>query len=74
MLIIACFGRVPQSDSCVAWQTSGPGLFDERYYDISNKDIIYLVTGYLEKIILNNFKIKMEEMLDSPKVQIEEIN
>ena len=40
--IIACFGRVPQSDSCVAWQTSGPGLFIERYYDISNKDIIYL--------------------------------
>jgi hypothetical protein len=45
--IIACFGRVPQSDSCVAWQTAGPGLFIERYYDISNQDIIYLVIGYL---------------------------
>ena len=72
--IIACFGRVPQSDSCVAWQIAGPGLFVERYYDISNKDIIYLVIGYLEKIILNNFKIKMEKLLESPKIQIEEIN
>ena len=72
--IIACFGRVPQSDSCVAWQIAGPGLFVERYYDISNKDIIYLVIGYLEKIILNNFKNKMIKLLESPKIQIEEIN
>ena len=72
--IIACFGRVPQSDSCVAWQTSGPGLFIERYYDISNQDIIYLVIGYLENIILEEFRKNMEKMLESPKTQIVEIN
>ena len=72
--VIACFGRVPQSDSCVAWQTSGPGLFIERYYDISNKDIIYLVIGYLEKIIMEDYKVRMEKLLDSPKKQILEVN
>ena len=71
--IIACFGRVPQSDSCVAWQVSGPGIFVERYYDLSNKDIIYLVIGYLEKIVIENYRKKIEKMLESPNIQIKEI-
>lgn len=71
--IIACFGRVPQSDSCVAWQISGPGKFIESYYDLSNKDIIYLVIGYLEKIMMEKFRIKMEKILDSPIGEINEI-
>ena len=71
--IIACFGRVPQSDSCVAWQVSGPGIFVERYYDLANKDIIYLVVGYLENITMENFRKKMEKMLESPNEQIREI-
>ena len=71
--IIACFGRVPQSDSCVAWQTSGPGIFVDRYYDLSNKDIIHLVTGHLEKIILKNYQKRMNKILESPKIQIKEV-
>ena len=71
--IIACFGRIPQSDSCVAWQTSGPGMFSDRYYDISNIDIICLVRGYLEKIILKNYAKKIGKMLESPKEQILDI-
>ena len=71
--IIACFGRIPQSDSCVAWQISGPGMFSDRYYDISNIDIICLVRGYLEKIILQNYEKKMDKMLESPKEEILDI-
>ena len=71
--IFACFGRIPQSDSCVAWQISGPGIFVQRYYDISNKDIICLVRGYLERIIVDNYRKKIEKMLESPINQIDEI-
>ena len=71
--IFACFGRIPQSDSCVAWQISGPGIFVQRYYDISNKDIICLVRGYLERIIVDNYRKKIEKMLESPIKQIDEI-
>jgi len=72
--VIACFGKVPQNDTCVAWQIKGPEIHVDRYYDISNKDIINLVRGYLEKINLKYFRIKTEKMLDSPKKQIKEIN
>ena len=72
--VIACFGKVPQNDTCVAWQIHGPEIHVDRYYDISNKDIINLVRGYLEKIILENFKNKIETMLESPKKQIKEVN
>ena len=71
--IIGCFGRVPQSDSCVAWQTAGPGCFVERFFDISNIDIICLVRGYLEKITMQKFQKNMEKMLEEPVKQINEI-
>ena len=72
--IIACFGRVPQNDTCVAWQIRGPEIHVDRYYNISNIDIIHLVRGYLEKITLDNYKNKIENILESPKKQIKEIN
>ena len=72
--VIACLGRVPQNDTCVAWQVRGPEINLDIYYNISNKDIISLVRGYLEKITMNNFQIKIKNLLESPKKQIKEIN
>ena len=72
--IIACLGRVPQNDTCVAWQVRGPEIHLDKYYNLSNKDIINLVRGYLEKITMNIYKNKIKEMLESPRKQINEIN
>ena len=72
--IIACLGRVPQNDTCVAWQVRGPEIHLDKYYNLSNKDIINLVRGYLEKITMNIYKNKIKEILESPRKQINEIN
>ena len=55
-------------------QIRGPEIHVDRYYNISNIDIIQLVRGYLEKITLDNYKNKIENILESPKKQIKEIN
>ena len=72
--IISCCGRVPNIDTCVAWKTAGPELFKERYYDLSNENILYLVIGFLEQKEMEKYLIKMESMIDSPLKEIEEIN
>ena len=71
--IFKCLGKVPENNSCIAWVTSGPGLFRERYYDIKNKDILTLVIGELEKKILKNYKKKINEILNSPYYTIKNI-
>ena len=71
--ILACFGRIPESNNCIAWVTGGPGLFIERYFDIQNKDILSLVIGELEKKIMNNYQAQMERLLDSPENTLREI-
>ena len=60
---IACLGGVPQNDTCFVWQVPGPEIHLDIYYNISNKDIISLVRGYLEKITMNIFQNKIKNML-----------
>ena len=71
--VFKCLGKVPESDNCMAWKISGPGLFRDRYYDISNRDILSLVIGELEKRVMNNYKNKMREILEAPKREVEDI-
>jgi hypothetical protein len=71
--IFKCLGKVPETNNCIAWLISGPGLFRERYYDIKNKDILSLVIGELEKRIMKNYKNRIKELLDSPIKAIQDI-
>ena len=61
--VIACLGGVPQNNTCFVWQVPGPEIHLDIYYNISNKDTISLVRGYLEKITMNNFQNKIKNML-----------
>ena len=71
--IFKCLGKIPETNNCIAWVVSGPGLFRERYYDIQNKDILSLVIGELEKRILYNYIKKIKEILDTPNNAISDI-
>ena len=71
--IFKCLGKVPETNNCIAWLISGPGLFRERYYDIKNKDILSLVIGELEKRIMKNYNNRIKELLDSPREAIQDI-
>lgn len=71
--IFKCLGKVPESNNCIAWVQSGPGLFRDRYYDIKIKDVIFLVIGELEKRIMRNYKYKMQSILNEPKDTIKDI-
>lgn len=72
--IFKCLGKIPETNNCIAWVISGPGLFRERYYDINNKDILSLVIGELEKRILNHYKNKIKEILDTPNNEISNVS
>ena len=71
--IFKCLGKIPETNNCIAWVVSGPGLFRERYYDIKNKDILSLVIGELEKRILKQYKNKINKILDTPNTAITNI-
>ena len=65
--IIKCFGKIPLTDSHIAWRISGPHLFRDRFYDISNKDLMNLVIAEIEKMVMENFSIKIKEKLNEPR-------
>lgn len=71
--LLKCFGRIPESNNCIAWVRGGPNLIIKSYYDIDNKDILSLVIGELEKRIMNNFRTQMEKILDAPEITLREI-
>ena len=65
--ILKFLGKIPLTDNCMAWRISGPHLFRERFYDISNKDLMSLVIAEIEKMVMNNYSKNMEEILNGPK-------
>ena len=65
--ILKYLGKIPLTDSFVAWRISGPHLFRERFYDISNKDLMNLVIAQIERMVMNNYSKKMIEKLNEPK-------
>ncbi len=58
-------GKVPKSDSIIAWKISGPGLFRDRYVNISNQDIMSLVIKQVEEKVMNKYRMEMNDILDS---------
>ena len=64
--ILKLFGKIPLTDSFIAWRISGPHLFRERYYDISNRDLMSLVIAEIEKMVMKNYSEEMNEILDGP--------
>ena len=52
----------------MAWRISGPHLFRDRFYDISNKDLMNLVIAEIEKMVLENYSNKIIEKLNEPKI------
>ena len=65
--ILKYLGKIPLTDSYIAWRISGPHLFRERFYDISNKDLMNLVIAEVEKMVMNNYSNKIKEKLNEPK-------
>ena len=64
--ILKFLGKVPLTDSCIAWRISGPHLFRERFYDISNRDLMSLVIADIEAIVLDHFYKEMGKIINSP--------
>ena len=64
--ILKYLGKVPLTDSCIAWRISGPHLFRERFYDITNRDLMSLVIAEIEKMVMHNYTKNMENILDGP--------
>ena len=65
--ILKFLGKIPLTDSCMAWRISGPHLFRDRFYDISNKDLMNLVIAEIEKMVLENYSNKINEKLNEPR-------
>ena len=63
--LVKCIAKIPVTDSCLAWKKAGPELFRNRFYDISDQDIILLVRGFLERKELDEYKRKTREVLDT---------
>ena len=64
--IIKYLGKIPLTDSFIAWRISGPHLFRERFYDISNRDLMNLVIAEIEKMVMNNYSKNMNNILNEP--------
>ena len=64
--IIKYLGKIPLTDSFIAWRISGPHLFRERFYDISNRDLMSLVIAEIEKMVMNNYSKNMNNILNEP--------
>ena len=71
--ILKYLGKIPLTDSIIAWRISGPHLFRERFYDISNKDLINLVIAEIEKMVMSNYSKTMEKILNGPLDSINSI-
>jgi hypothetical protein len=48
----------------MAWRISGPHLFRDRFYDMSNKDLMNLVIAEVEKMVMNNYSKMIKEKLN----------
>ena len=55
------------TDSKIAWRISGPHLFRDRFYDISNKDLMNLVIAEIEKMVMKNYSNIIKEKLNEPR-------
>ena len=64
--VIKYFGKIPLTDSYVAWRISGPHLFRERFFDISNKDLMSLVIAEIEKMMMNHYLDTMTKIINEP--------
>ena len=65
--ILKYLGKIPLTDSFIAWRISGPHLFRERFYDISNKDLMNLAIAEIERMVMKNYSKKMIEKLEEPR-------
>ena len=65
--ILKYLGKIPLTDSCMAWRISGPHLFRDRFYDMSNKDLMNLVIAEVEKMVMNNYSKMIKEKLNEPR-------
>ena len=65
--ILKCLGKIPLTDSFIAWRISGPYLFRDRFYDISNKDLMNLVIAEVEKMVMGNYSRIIKEKLNEPR-------
>ena len=65
--ILKYLGKIPLTDSKIAWRISGPHLFRDRFYDISNKDLMNLVIAEIEKMVMKNYSNIIKEKLNEPR-------
>ena len=65
--ILKYLGKIPLTDSWIAWRISGPHLFRDRFYDISNLDLMNLVIAEVEKMVMNNCSRIIKEKLNEPR-------
>ena len=65
--ILKYLGKIPLTDSWIAWRISGPHLFRDRFYDISNLDLMNLVIAEVEKMVMNNYSRITKEKLNEPR-------
>jgi hypothetical protein len=66
LLLVKCLGRVPASDTAIAWRVQGPGLAFQYYTSIELKDIMLLVAAELEKHELNHYTDLMNTKIRAP--------
>ena len=71
--ILKLFGKIPLTDTFIAWRISGTHLFRERYYDISNRDLMSLVIAEIEKMVMKNYSEEMNKILNGPSYSFDKI-
>lgn len=71
--ILKLNGRIPQTNTRLAWIISGPGISKNYYNYLSIPDSLVLVECELEKLLLLNYKREITEYLYDPVRQYQEI-
>lgn len=59
-------GRIPQTNTRLAWIISGPGVSKNYYNHLSIEDSLVLVECEIEKLILENYRKEITERLNDP--------
>lgn len=66
-VVVKCLGRVPVSESSVAFRISGPGVGKMNFfYNLNHEDIHLLVRAKMEEIVLNNYRKYVIEKIKAP--------
>ena len=47
-VVIYLLGRVPETNSCIAWKIGGPGISRDYYYSMEMEEVYLLFRQYLE--------------------------